>query len=186
MNRSALALIFITACGSATAGPAATDRETPRATSDDPAEDEMNALAWLYYDDIQGLFGGDALMLWPDGRVLVRVVRPGAGPGLGERRFETQWDASRRRELAELLAAQGFDEITIPARPGIPDEAWAQISVGWDSGARASAGKWAGQEHSAFSAVQGWLQVQIREIAANHPAQGRAFEHATIEGPWSN
>ncbi|MEE2750137.1 MAG: hypothetical protein VX519_01800 [Myxococcota bacterium] len=141
---------------------------SPEATS--------SGLAWLVLHDVQGLYGGRALYLRPDGSVVVQVVAVEEA-GLVDRHFETSLDDEARAGIAKLLEEHDFQKMLVESRPGIPDEARAVIAVGYGDGGQHSVAKWAGVSHEGFTALYGHLVSIADKAATGEPIYTGAFDY---------
>jgi len=132
----------------------------------------------LMLHDIQGLYGGRALYIRPDGSAVVQDVRVGADDGLEDRRFEFHVPEAELDAFARALRETGFREREFPDRLGIPDEARAVLWVRFMDGEARGVGQWEGARHPAFSAVVAPL-AELMDRAARGPAYATVpYDHA--------
>jgi hypothetical protein len=106
--------------------------------------------------DVQGLFGGQNLYIRSDGRFFSQLVRHSSG-GLIDRRFKGVLEAEEIGRLSGLLESVDFENLTIPDRQGVPDEA-RPIIVVFKEGRVISKSKWANDFHEGFDRVYSFLK----------------------------
>jgi hypothetical protein len=170
----------------ASSGDAST-AEAPPKGGDASTDAASSGFAWLMLHDVQGMFGGRALYLRPDGSVVVQVVAVEEA-GLVDRHFETRLDDEARAGIAGLLQEHEFQKMLVESRPGIPDEARAVIAVGYGDGSEHTVAKWAGVSHEGFSALYGHLVGIVDKAASGEPSHTGAFDYHWRPGgaDWSS
>lgn len=135
--------------------------------------------AYLALNDVQGLWGGRVVYLAGAGRLLLQHVERGRM----ETRHALELPAAEAQAALALCGAHDLLNLTLPARPGIPDEAYITLTLINPAGAIRAVGKWAGQAHPGFQALYaqllGWEQ---RARAA--PALYRGPYQADFRPAW--
>lgn len=121
------------------------------------------ARATLALNDIQGLWGGRAVTVTGAGGVRVEQ----RGPVLRNGHFTGQLSEGETRALYQLVVEQDFLTITVPFRPGIPDEAHPQLTLTNARGETHTVGKWARQAEARFDAVCAALNALASRVAGD-------------------
>jgi hypothetical protein len=134
-----------------------------RVVEDPPSSD----FTWLMLHDIQGLYGGRALYIRPDGSVIVQVVESREPDGLEDARYEGALDAGARTRIVEALTAADFRNLDVPDRLGVPDEARAVLVVRYADGVVHRAAKWQDDEHAEFVRITTVVMEVARMITAS-------------------
>jgi len=189
-------VVFLAACVIGCRGVQAQDRSVttaphdgvnvPGASSQAPSPaTESGAPAridWLVYHDIQPLHGGRALYVVGDGAAIARIASPPS-----ERRVHGRLSQERLREIARALHDADFLRMTVPDRPGIPDEARATLLVRFASGQERQVHKWDGVQHEGFAALGRRMRALTEELERGGSAQTVRFDPSWgPEGPWGN
>ena len=132
--------------------------------------------------DVQGLFGGQDLWLFADGRLVSQAVRFGdrASPC---RRYSTRLDANGLARVSTLLADHKLFEIQIPDRAGVPDEARPEITVRLADGKERSIRKWARDKNDDFDAIYKELLSLVKSVAQGNPEYTGAYDRAWTPKP---
>ncbi len=111
--------------------------------------------------DVQGLFGGHNLFIRNDGSLFLQVVRH-SNRGLVDRRFKGKLEAEEIERLSLLMQSVDFENMSIPDRMGVPDEARPTIIV-FKENRIISKAKWANDFHEGFDKIYGFLKRIIRQ-----------------------
>jgi hypothetical protein len=114
-------------------------------------------------DDVQGLFGGQTLVLVNDGSLWVRKVSQGK-----EKRYTLQMSDEELKALMAFILKSGIFEYREKERTGVPDEARPKITVTLE-GQPMVAEKWANDKAPKFDKLYEKL-LQWVERAAKKPA----------------
>ena len=130
----------------------------------------------LILKDVQPLFGGNNFYLYCDGIVFVESVN--MREEIKCKRYKLKLSNEQLKILAELISKHNFFTITIPERPGKPDEARPAITVKLLSGEEKEVMKWANDTHEDFDAIYNWLLDVIKIIKENLvPFHLGVYEH---------
>ena len=87
--------------------------------------------------------------------------------------------------LAQALHDADFLHMTVPDRPGIPDEARAVLVVRFTSGKERRLAKWEGVGHSGFDALNRFMRSLTDELAQTGTSERMEFDGEwSPEGPW--
>ncbi|RLB52933.1 MAG: hypothetical protein DRJ42_13415 [Deltaproteobacteria bacterium] len=198
MNFTVGLLVSLAACSSNDGAPADEPEHTPSSsgggehteapaedpvaetqpTSDPTLEEASGEFEWLMFHDIQGLHGGRALYIRPDGTMVAQKVSVGEPYGLRDNRFEGALDADARARIAELLVEHDVRAMVVPNRPGIPDEARAVLVVRFRDGTVTHLAKWNGVRYEPFSALYRHLMGIADALAAGSPSHEGAFDYS--------
>ena len=100
-------------------------------------------------DDVQGLFGGTAVVVDGSGECVIRIV----DRGLQEKRFKVKLSAEETAALRTAMIDADFVSIKIKDRPGVPDEARPTITVRNADGKEETRAKWANDKVPGFDTV---------------------------------
>lgn len=140
------------------------------------------AIEWLVWHDIQALEGGRALYVASDGRAIARVVEPEP-----EVRARGTLPPERLRELERTLHEVDVLHMTVPDRPGVPDEARAILLVRFASGEERRVEKWDGVAHAGFDAINALMRTLTSELVRDGTTERVPFDPAWHPaGPWPN
>ena len=96
-------------------------------------------------------------------------------------RYERRVSLTDVQQLEALLAEHKFPQISIPSRPGIPDEARPQIRVRWPDGQEVTKEKWANDKHVGFDAVYAWLRQKASSTAAKRASAWKQYDSAWLK-----
>ena len=130
----------------------------------------------LTLKDVQPLFGGQNFFLESDGLVFVESVN--MREKVKCKRYKLKLSNEQLKELADLISKHNFFTITIPERPGKPDEARPTIRIKLRSGEEKVIKKWANDTHQDFDAIYNWLLDIIKNIKENLvPFHIGVYEH---------
>lgn len=105
--------------------------------------------ARIELDDVQGLWGGRAILLEGAGRVVVRLIQP----AMLEHRYEFVLGEDERKGLLDLFVENDFLTIKPGERPGRADEARPTLILVNAAGESWRVAKWAGVKDERFDAL---------------------------------
>lgn len=105
--------------------------------------------AALQLHALQGLWGGRIITVSGAGRVVARLV----SRGMWEQRFEWQLDAAATQALFALFIHHDFAALSLPLRPGIPDETLTQLSLTNSQGTIKIHAQWQTDSHPIFDTL---------------------------------
>ena len=197
MRQAAGLLLFLAACSSNDGAPADEPEHTPsssgggehaEARAGDPVaqaqpnsnptlEEASGEFEWLMIHNIQGLYGGRALYIRPDGTTVAQKVVIG-DEDLRDHHFEGALDAGARARIADLLVEHGFRSMAVPDRLGIPDETRTVLVVRFRDGTVTQLSKWDEDRYEPFDALSGHLMGIADALAAGRSSHEGAFDYA--------
>ena len=105
--------------------------------------------AALQLHALQGLWGGRIITVSGSGQVVVRLV----GRGMWEQRYEWWLDAAATHTLFSLFIHHDFAALSLPTRPGIPDETLSQLSLTNSQGKIIIQAQWQNDSHPIFDTL---------------------------------
>ncbi len=105
--------------------------------------------AALQLHALQGLWGGRIITISGVGQVVARLV----GRGMWERRYVWQMDAAATQTLFALFIHHNFAALSLPLRPGIPDETLSQLSLTNSQGTIITHAQWQTDSHPIFDSL---------------------------------
>ncbi|MBP7998830.1 MAG: hypothetical protein KA314_13210 [Chloroflexi bacterium] len=105
--------------------------------------------AALQLHALQGLWGGRIITVSGTGQVVARLV----GRGMWERRYVWQMDAAATQTLFALFIHHDFAALSLPLRPGIPDETLIQLSLTNSQGTIITHAQWQTDSHPIFDTL---------------------------------
>ncbi len=105
--------------------------------------------AALQLHALQGLWGGRIITVSGTGQVVARLV----GRGMWERRYVWQMDAAATQTLFALFIHPDFAALSLPLRPGIPDETLIQLSLTNSQGTIITYAQWQTDSHPIFDTL---------------------------------
>ncbi|MEI2613260.1 MAG: hypothetical protein V9G20_31885 [Candidatus Promineifilaceae bacterium] len=105
--------------------------------------------AALQLHALQGLWGGRIITVSGTGQVVARLV----GRGMWERRYVWQMDAAATQTLFALFIHHDFAALSLPLRPGIPDETLIQLSLTNSQGTIITYAQWQTDSHPIFDTL---------------------------------
>jgi hypothetical protein len=130
--------------------------------------------------DIQGLWGGTALWISPDGKATCRFVKPPekGEAGLQEVRNSFVLSGEQSSSLIDLIEEHEFFNIETKNRQGVPDEARPNIYI--RSGEKTHAvGKWANDNHEDFDPL-----YELLLNVAKSGRKGNEIHRGTFDWNW--
>lgn len=136
-------------------------------TGSSQAEPPTQKLKQMILLDVQGLFGGRELWVYPDGKAIARLVRVPQSEktksSFEETRYEFIFSQKQNTQLLYLIKKHHFFSMKTKDRYGVPDEARPIIYI--KSGSKThSVGKWDNDQHKDFDPVYQYL-LQIIQSA---------------------
>lgn len=105
--------------------------------------------AALQLHALQGLWGGRIITVSGTGQVVARLV----GRGMWERQYVWQMDAAATQTLFALFIHHDFAALSLPLRPGIPDETLIQLSLTNSQGTIITYAQWQTDSHPIFDTL---------------------------------
>lgn len=105
--------------------------------------------AALQLHALQGLWGGRIITVSGTGQVVARLV----GRGMWERQYVWQMDAAATQTLFALFIHHDFAALSLPLRPGIPDETLIQLSLTNSQGTIITHAQWQTDSHPIFDTL---------------------------------
>lgn len=105
--------------------------------------------AALQLHALQGLWGGRIITVFGAGRVVARLV----SRGMWERRYVWQLDAAATQTLFALFIQYDFAALSLPLRPGIPDETLVKLSLTNSQGKIMTHAQWQNDSHPIFNTL---------------------------------
>ena len=145
-----------------------------------PAKDNNSVpLKAFVLEDVQGLFGGQALWAAEDRTAIIQIVRtpPADKSGLWEKRYKKKLSKEQWAEVERLVGVHHFLTLKVPDRFGIPDEGRPTITVVAKDGTVASAMKWVNDKHADFDPLYHYLVGLCR-------ADGELVRGGEYDGRW--
>jgi hypothetical protein len=116
--------------------------------------------------DVQALFGG--CILWASqSAAFVRVIAPSGIQGRAcfvEKRYGTRMTPPQWAEAERLAAVNRFFTLSVPLRPGLPDEGLPRITLTAESGETVTVECWASQRHPEFDPLYQYLRAFCRSV----------------------
>ncbi len=105
--------------------------------------------AALQLHALQGLWGGRIITVSGAGQVVARLV----GRGMWEQRYEWWLDAAATQTLFALFIHHNFAALSLPLRPGIPDETLVKLSLTNSQGKIMTHAQWQTDSHPIFDSL---------------------------------
>jgi hypothetical protein len=115
--------------------------------------------------DVQGLWGGNDLWLYADGRLIVQIAKP---PSV--LRYESLATAQEMKLVQELLDNHRFFELKSSTRSAMPDEGHPKIDVKTTAGQSHAVMRWSNDKDADFDAIYQQLLLIARRASAAQPA----------------
>jgi hypothetical protein len=126
--------------------------------------------ARLRFSDVHGLWGGRVVFAAGDGRVVVQSV----SPAQHEARHALTAPPAEVRALLALCAEHDLLAVTGAARPILPDEVYAALTLVNAAGEARTAGCWGADAPAGFDRLlAGLAQLEARAQAAPATYRGR-------------
>jgi hypothetical protein len=149
--------------------------EVPQMQSTQPPSDAA-FYRQIVLRDVQGLYGGRNIYVFPDGRVVAQIVTP-TETGLHERRFNMMLTKDQQESLRRLLSQHSLSRIHIPLHPGIPDQARPEITAIYSDGTAITVAKWDDDRHPDFDALYDHLLYFTRQTEKMKPVWEGRYDH---------
>ncbi|MBU1241077.1 hypothetical protein KKF84_07230 [Myxococcota bacterium] len=143
-------------------------------------EDTLKQHGQVVLWDIQGLWGGTALWISPDGAGVCQFVKhPTAGQkGLQATRYSFMLSQKERDTLIALIGKHAFFTMKTKDRSGVPDEARPVIYISRGKKMHA-VGKWANDSHKDFDPLYRFLLA-----VAKAGEKGKQIPGGTFDWDW--
>ncbi len=135
---------------------------------------ETNLLpsVFIRLDDIQGLFGGQTLVVQTDGHLYARKVR-----GREESRFQLKLTPEEVGGIQSLILTCGIADYSENKRPGVPDEARPRIIVTQHGSKRIDVEKWANAKDRRFDVLYQHLLQWVEKAARTRAYRKKEYDY---------
>jgi len=135
------------------------------------ADPKPAAAVIVRLDDVQGLWGGQTLVLDAEGNLFVRKVAPKRG-GLNEQRYHLKLPPDELSALLTFIPASGILDYRERKRSGVPDEAYPRITLTLPNQKEFAANKWANDKSPNFDKLYARLLLLVERAT-----QTRAYKN---------
>jgi hypothetical protein len=131
---------------------------------------------FIRLDDIQGLFGGQSLVVATDGHLYARKVQPGKASSMTESRFHLKLTDEQVGDLQALIQTSGIQDYKESKGAGVPDEARPRIIITQPRLKRIDVEKWANAKDPRFDVVYQRLLEWVVVAAKVKPYREKEYE----------
>lgn len=131
---------------------------------------------FIRLDHIQGLFGGQSLVVVTDGHLYARKVLPRKDGGMSEARFQLRLTEAQVAELQTLIRSSGIADYKESKRYGIPDEARPRITITEPGRKRIEVEKWANTKDARFDVLYNRLLEWVEKAAKVKPYRKKDYD----------
>ena len=146
-----------------------------RCATSAPTLPSPKAFTKVVLRDVQGLFGGQDLWVFSDGRVIVQVVTSPSDTR-GMLRYEMQATPLELDSIQALLDQHHFSDLKIETSKAVPDEAHPEITVEYKSGPSHAVMKMANEKNADFDAIYDQLRALVKRASATKPVFEGAYD----------
>jgi hypothetical protein len=140
------------------------------------AETKPLPSVFIRLDDIQGLFGGQSLVVVTDGHLYARKAQFQKAGGRSESRFQLKLTDPQVDELRTLIRTCGIADYKEYKRYGVPDEARPRITITEPGLKRIEVEKWAGTKDARFDVLYKRLLEWVEKAAKTKPYREKDYD----------
>jgi hypothetical protein len=130
---------------------------------------------FIRLDDVQGLFGGQSLVVATDGHHYPRQVKPGKTSGMTDFRYHLKLTDEQVKELQALIRTGGIESYQENKRAGVPDEARPRITITQSGMKRIDVEKWVNTKDPQFDALYLRLLEWVDAAARTTPYRKKEY-----------
>ena len=135
------------------------------------AEPKITGTTLIRLDDVQGLFGGQTLLLDSDGNLFVCTVRAGE-----EHRYHMKLPAEELIAILAFIPTSGIAHYRERKRDGVPDEARPAITLTLPKQEKLHAEKWANDQDPHFDKLYQRLLQLVERAAKTRAYRVRQYD----------
>lgn len=133
-------------------------------------------------DDVQGLFGGQTLVIDVDGHVFADIVTS-TSSGLREKRYHFKLSSDELDALLAFVSSSGISEYQGHKHSGMPDEARPEIVVALPRHKRIVAVKWDNDKDPHFDKLYARLSQLVDRAAERFSYRRQPYDALGPEFP---